>query len=103
VYVADAVDALLKLAFATSAESRLYNVASGNVVVEKMVAYVKTKIPDAGLSYAPVRDIMRVVAWYREWTIDCARAERELGWRPSYGIDRMVDDIIAHVRKRKDA
>ena len=98
VYIKDAVDALIKLMDAGEAKSRIYNIASGNVVVDKMVEYVKTIIPEASFNYAPVQDIMEVVSGYKEWVIDCSRAEREIGWRSSYSIKKMADDIIAQTR-----
>jgi len=95
VYIKDAVDALIKLAWAPEAKSRIYNIASGNVVVDKMVDYVKKQISGAQFTYAPVEDIMAVVSGYKEWTINCDRAKREIGWTSSYGVEKMVDDIIA--------
>ena len=100
VYIKDAVDALIKLMTIPEAKSRIYNIASGNVVVDKMVDYIKKIIPSASLSYVPVEDIMAVVSGYKEWTIGCKRAEEELGWRPGYSVEKMVDDIIAQVRPK---
>ena len=100
IYIKDAVDALLKLTTVPEAKSRIYNIASGNVVVDKMVAYIKKTIPSAQLSYAPVDDIMAVVSGYKEWTIGCERAAKEIGWQPSYSVEKMVDDIIAQVRPK---
>jgi nucleoside-diphosphate-sugar epimerase len=99
VYIKDAVDALIKLSYAPQAPSRVYNIASGNVVVDKMVDYIKKTIPDAKFTYAPVDDIMAVVSGYKEWTIGCARAAEEIGWTPSFAVEKMVDDIIAAVRR----
>jgi nucleoside-diphosphate-sugar epimerase len=98
VYIKDAVDALIKLAFANTAPSRVYNIASGNIVVDTMIAYIKKTIPGAQFTFAPVDDIMAVVSGYKEWTIGCARAAKEIGWTPSYAVEKMVDDIIAQVR-----
>ncbi|MFP3042071.1 NAD(P)-dependent oxidoreductase [Treponema primitia] len=98
VYIKDAVSALVKLAYAPEAKSRIYNIASGNVVVDKMVDYIKKTIPDAKFSYAPVDDIMAVVSGYKEWTIGCGCAAKEIGWTPSYAVEKMVDDIIAQAR-----
>jgi nucleoside-diphosphate-sugar epimerase len=98
VYIKDAVDALIKLAFADKAPSRIYNIASGNIIVDKMIAYIKKTIPDAKFTFAPVDDIMAVVSGYKEWTIGCGRAAKEIGWTPSYEVEKMVDDIIAQVR-----
>jgi nucleoside-diphosphate-sugar epimerase len=100
VYIKDAVDALIKLMSVPEAKSRIYNIASGNVVVDQMVAYIKKQIPGASFTFAPVDDIMAVVSGYKEWTIGCARADREIGWRPGYGVEKMVDDIIAQTRSK---
>jgi len=98
VYIKDAVDALVLLMNTPDVKSRIYNIASVNIVVDAMMAYVKRVIPQASFSYKPVEDIMAVVSGYKEWTIDCSRAEREIGWRPRYAVEKMVDDIIAKVR-----
>ncbi|MCL2093493.1 MAG: NAD(P)-dependent oxidoreductase [Treponema sp.] len=100
VYIRDAVEALLKLMEAPAAPSRIYNFASGNVVVKKMVSRVKELIPSASFAYTPVEDIMAVVSAYKEWTIDCSRAERELGWKPRFGVEAMVEDIIRVIRSQ---
>jgi len=99
VYIKDAVDALILLMNVPEAKSRVYNISSGNVIVDKMVAYVKNVIPEASFAYKPVDDIMAVVSGYKEWTIGCDRAGEEIGWRPGYAVEKMVDDIIAKVRQ----
>jgi UDP-glucose 4-epimerase len=101
VYIKDAVDALIKLAYAREAKSRIYNISSGNVVVDKMIAYVRKVIPEAKFTFAPAPDIMAVVAGFKEWVINCDRAAEEIGWRPSYAVEKMVDDIIAITRSKK--
>lgn len=98
VYIKDAVDAIATLAGAAQAPSRIYNIASGRIVVNEMVAAVKTLVPDAKYTYKPVDDIMAVVSGYKEWAIDCTLAERELAWRPTYSPDEMVSDIIDTVK-----
>ncbi|MDR0562381.1 MAG: NAD(P)-dependent oxidoreductase [Spirochaetaceae bacterium] len=99
VYIKDAVSALVKLMTVPEAKSRIYNIASGNVAVSRLVEYVKKTLPDAQFTYAPAPDIMAVVSGYKEWTIDCTRAQREIGWSPSYTVEKMADDIIAQARK----
>ena len=94
VYIEDAVDALYTIVTAADAPSRIYNVASANVVVPEMVALVKQRRPDAQLTYAPDPAIMSVVSGYREWEIDCSLAERELGWKPRFKLPEMVADIM---------
>jgi nucleoside-diphosphate-sugar epimerase len=100
VYIKDAVDALIKLMSVPEAKSRIYNIASGNVVVEEMVANVKKIIPGASFKYAPVEGIMAVVSGYKEWTIGCSRADKEIGWRPGFTVEKMMNDIIAQVKPK---
>lgn len=94
VYLDDAVSALARLATAPEAPRRIYNVASGRVVVHDMIAHVRRTLPRAQFSFAPDPVIMQVVSGYREWRIDCAMIAAELGWRPRFGVREMVDDII---------
>jgi len=98
VYIKDAVDALYTVATSASAPGRIYNISSGRVFVDKFVELVKQRIPGAAFTYKPVDDIMAVVSGYKEWEIDCSLVEKELGWRPSYGVEAMVDDIIQTVQ-----
>ena len=99
VYLDDAVTALARLATAPAAPQRIYNVASGRVVVREMIAHVRQTLPDAQFTFAPDPVIMQVVSGYREWRIDCRRIAEELGWRPRFGVREMVDDIIRTVRE----
>lgn len=98
VYLHDAVSALARLAGAAAAPQRIYNVASGRVVVREMIAHVRQLLPQAQFTFAPDPVIMQVVGGYREWRIDCRRAAAELGWRPRFGVREMVEDIIRSVR-----
>jgi hypothetical protein len=65
-----------------------------------MVEYVKKIIPGAQYAYEPAEDIMAVVSGYKEWIIGCDRAAAEIGWKPSYGVEKMADDIIGAVRRQ---
>ena len=92
------MDALLTLMTIPEVKSRVYNIASGNVVVDKMVAHVKKIIPSASFSYTPAEDIMVVISGFKEWTIDCSRAAKEIGWQSSYTVEKMAEDIISQIR-----
>ena len=94
VYIDDAVSALARLATAPAAPGRIYNIASGRVVVHEMIAHVRRTLPRAQFSFAPDPVIMQVVGGYREWRLDCSLVADELGWRPRFGVREMVDDII---------
>jgi nucleoside-diphosphate-sugar epimerase len=99
VYIKDAVAAIRAVVDAQEAPSRIYNVASGRVVVSEMIERVKRRIPEAKYAFAPDPVVMEVVSGYKEWRIDCSRIEKELGWRPEFGPGQMIDDIIDTVRR----
>ena len=98
VHLDDAASALARLATAPDAPQRIYNVASGRVVVREMIAHVRQFLPQARFTFAPDPVIMQVVSGYREWHIDCRRIAAELGWQPRFGVREMVEDIIRSVR-----
>jgi len=101
VYIKDAVEALFALATVDKAPSRIYNVSSGRVIVSEMIAYVKSRIPGARFTVKPNPVVMAVVSGYKEWQIGCDTILRDIGWKPSYGVQAMIDDIIAVVQKDK--
>ena len=103
VYLDDAVSALARLATAPEAAGRIYNVASGRVVVHEMIAHVRRTLPGARYRFAPDPVIMQVVSGYREWRLDCSLIADELGWRPRFGVREMVDDIIRQTTKFSSA
>lgn len=103
VYIKDAARALFALATAPAAPRRIYNIGSGSIVTSEMVEAVKRRIPDAKFTYKPDPTIMAVVGGYKDWAISTKRAEEDLGWRPAYTAEQMVDDIINTARASKKA
>ena len=101
VYIKDAVEALFALATAEKAPSMIYNVSSGRVIVSEMVSYVKSKIPGARFTFKPNPVVMAVVSGYKDWHIGCDLIRKEIGWKPAYGVQAMIDDIISSVRGGK--
>ena len=101
VYIKDAVEALYALATVDEAPRRIYNVSSGRVIVNEMVAYVKSKIPSAKFTFKPNPVVMSVVSGYKDWHIGCEAIRRDVGWQPAYGVQAMIDDIIETVKQRK--
>ena len=99
VYIKDAVEALYTLATAEKAPRRIYNVSSGRVIVSEMVAYVKARIPGARFTYKPNPVVMAVVSGYKDWQISCESIREDLAWKPSYGVQVMIDDIINTVQQ----
>jgi len=101
VYIRDASRAILALTTAETANRRIYNISSGRVVASELVSAVKKRIPDARFTFKPDPMVMSVVSGFKEWRIDCTRAEEDLSWKPGFTVDEMVDDIIQAARARK--
>ena len=101
VYIKDAVEALFVLATAKTAARRIYNVCSGRIIVSEMIDYVKQLCPLAQFSFNPNPEIMSVVNGYKDWHIACSRIYEDLGWKPQYGVNRMIDDIIETTKRTK--
>ena len=101
IYVKDAAGAILTLATVDEAPRRVYNVASGRVVASELVDLVRKRIPEAEFTFKPDPMVMAVVRGYRDWRISCRRAEEDLGWKPSFTVEQMVDDIMSGARERR--
>ncbi len=101
VYIKDAASAIFALAMAQDAPRRIYNISSGRVVARELVDAVKVKIPDAQFTFKPDPMVMAVVQGIIDWRINCARAEEDLGWTPTYTVEQMVEDIIDTARSSR--
>jgi nucleoside-diphosphate-sugar epimerase len=97
-YAKDAARALATLATAPTAPQRIYHISTGLATAEGLIAAVKRRVPDAQLSFQPDPQLAPVSRISRDWQLSITAAERELGWRPAYTIDSMVDDLMAIVR-----
>jgi threonine 3-dehydrogenase len=60
----------------------------------EMAEAVRAKIPGADISFAPADTTGGLV---RELRLDDSYARDEWGWEPAYGLDDMIDDMIAEV------
>lgn len=99
-YCKDAVEALLKLHSSKNPRSRVYNVAGVSPTAKEIVKEVRKHVPDAPIKFAPKPEIVAIVdSWPA--ALDDERARRELGWKLSYPLDRLVTDFINEVRAQK--
>src|SRR3954471_3687826 len=99
-YMPDGVLALLELALAGrgTPTRAIYNIAAFSPRADEIAASVQTQLPDAKFTYAP--DPVRqgiLDSWPK--AIDDAAARRDWGWKPSYDLDAMTDDLIPRVRR----
>jgi len=97
-YAKDAARALATLAVAPSAPRRIYHVSTGLVTAQKLIEIVRRRVPDAQLSFKPDPQLAPVSRISRDWQLSIVAAEQDLGWRPAYTVETMVDDLMATVR-----
>ena len=102
-YMPDGVRALLELAFADRKQltRTIYNIAAFSPRADEIATSVQRAIPNAKFTYAP--DPVRqgiLDSWPK--AIDDAAARRDWGWKASYDLDAMTEDLIPRVRRMLD-
>ena len=101
-YMPDALKAAVDLMCADP--SRLkhrnsFNIASMSFEPEELFAKIREYIPDLRVRYEvdPVRQAI-ANSWPDSMDDSCAR--EEWGWKPSFTLDQMTQDMIRHLRDR---
>jgi nucleoside-diphosphate-sugar epimerase len=94
IHVDDLVSAIVLALDAPVAARRLYNVAMDEPVDYGVVAAHLRRT--RGIPSIPIRG-----PYHSTW-LDNARARSELGWRPSYDTERLVEAAWTHVRAADD-
>ncbi|MDF1566783.1 MAG: NAD-dependent epimerase/dehydratase family protein [Spirochaetaceae bacterium] len=97
-YMPDALDALLELAEVE--ESRLihrtFNITGFSASAADIAGAVKARIPDFQCTFEP--DFRQIIAESWPRSIDDRDAREEWGWKPSFDLNTMSDDMIAKLR-----
>jgi nucleoside-diphosphate-sugar epimerase len=97
-YMPDALGATLALMDAAAAGLTVrtsYNVGALSFTAEELAAAIRKRFPDFAVTYAP--DFRQQIADSWPAAVDDADARRDWGWAPAYDLDRMVDDMLAHL------
>ena len=101
IYMDDAIRATLMLmdapADAISVRTS-YNVAGMSFSPAQIAAAIKKRIPEFSISYEP--DFRQAIADSWPHSIDDTAARKDWGWHPTFDLDSMVDDMIAHLQMR---
>lgn len=100
-YAKDAASALATLAIAPSAPRRIYNVSSGRASSVGLIELVKRKFPNAQITFRPEPALAEVARISHDWEIGVEAIGEDLGWKPAYPLQAIVDDISAIVRGEK--
>lgn len=76
-----------------------FNIASMSFCPKELFAAIKKRIPDATFDYK-VDPVKAAIAdsWPNKMDDSCAR--EEWGWKPEWGLDAVVDDMLEVISKR---
>ncbi len=76
-----------------------FNIASMSFAPEELYAVIKKYVPGLEMRYEfdPVRQEI-ADSWPNKMDDSCAR--EEWGWKPSYDMDSMTEDMLSHLRKK---
>lgn len=101
-YMPDALDAAVKIMQADPAKlihRNSFNIASMSFDPEIVCAEIRKHYPDFKMRYEidPVRQAI-ADSWPNRMDDSCARAE--WGWKPSYDLASMTEDMILHLKEK---
>jgi nucleoside-diphosphate-sugar epimerase len=98
IYMPDATRAALELMAADSSRIRVrsaYNLAGESFSPARLAEEIRRRVPGFEMRYRP--DFRQSIAESWPHSIDDSEARRDWGWRPRFGLDEMVDDMLAHL------
>ncbi|WP_439556009.1 NAD-dependent epimerase/dehydratase family protein [Dyadobacter sp.] len=95
IYITDAMDATVRLMEAPAEKITVrtgYNLAGTSFSPKEIAASISKCIPDFKITYKP--DFRQQIAesWPQE--IDDTQARKDWGWRASYNLDKMTEEMI---------
>lgn len=99
IYVKDVAHSIVCALFAKDPKSRIFNIGTGQgVTIQEFADVVKQAFPEAEINIGPGLKYMgkNVASYYSIY--DISRARRELGYIPSYNLERGIADYIATMK-----
>jgi nucleoside-diphosphate-sugar epimerase len=78
-----------------------FNVTAMSFTAGELAAEIRKRMPSFACEYRP--DFRQAIADSWPASIDDSAARREWGWKPSYDLARMTEDMLATLKKRRDA
>jgi nucleoside-diphosphate-sugar epimerase len=102
-YMPDALNALLELADADGARliHRTFNITGFSASAGEIAGAVRKRVPGFQCDFQP--DFRQIIAESWPRSIDDHDARSEWGWKPSYDLERMSDDMIARLRTKRES
>ncbi|MDP8205052.1 MAG: NAD-dependent epimerase/dehydratase family protein [Candidatus Electryonea clarkiae] len=103
-YMPDAIEGTIQLAeadFDKLIHHSDFNHAAMSFSVTDLADSIRKRIPDFKVGYEP--DYRQAIADSWPNSIDDSAAQEEWGWKPKWDLDAMTDDMLKHLRERKEA
>lgn len=99
IYMEDTIRATIQLMQAPSENLSVrtsYNLAGMSFTPAELAKSIQTFIPDFSIKYEP--DYRQDIADTWPGSIDDSKARRDWGWKPSFDLHKMTEDMIAHLK-----
>ncbi|TLV00607.1 NAD-dependent epimerase/dehydratase family protein [Dyadobacter luticola] len=101
IYISDAMDATVRLMEAPAEKIAVrtgYNLAGMSFSPQEIAASIQKVIPHFNITYKP--DFRQQIAESWPAEIDDSHARKDWGWRPTYTLDKMTEEMIKELRKK---
>lgn len=100
-YMPDAIKATLEIMNAPAEHIKIrtsYNISGVSFTPDMLADSIKQHIPEFTISYKP--DYRDGIAKSWPGSIDDSMAREDWGWKPEYSLERIVSDMLEHLREK---
>ncbi len=100
-YMPDAVNAVLQIMEAPAEKIKVrtsYNIAGCSFTPAVLADALKKRIPGFTIDYKP--DYRNGIAHSWPSSLDDSTARNDWGWKPDYDLNKIVDDMLHHLREK---
>lgn len=101
-YMPDAIKATIHIMQADASKVKIrssYNLAGVSFSPKDIALEIKKHIPDFKISYKP--DFRQAIADSWPQSIDDSRAQADWGWKPSFNLSKMTEDMLENLKSKK--
>lgn len=100
-YMPDAIKATLEIMDAPSENIKIrtsYNISGMSFTPDVLADAIRSHIPEFEITYHP--DYRDGIAKSWPSSIDDSFAREHWGWKPDYDLDKLVDEMLSHLREK---
>lgn len=101
-YMADAIRGTLQLMEAPADQITVrtsYNLNAMSFTPKELYAAIQKHFPAFSISYEP--DFRQAIADSWSESLDDGQARHDWGWKPEFTLEKMTEDMIYHLKKKK--